>query len=288
MFDGVHLGHRSLIADVCNAASARGCVPTIFTFDIHPLEIIAPERAPKLICPLERRIELLHEAGIGRVEVLHFDHDMRQLSAEDFMDMLHRRYNVEALVIGFNHRFGHGASASTGDYREIGRRTGIEVIQAKECARAGISSTAIRLMLAQGDVEHAEALLGRPFRLSGPVEQGHRLGRTIGFPTANIHVTPRIILPAPGVYAAKATLPDGSVRPAMVNIGVRPTVDNSPNPPVTVEAHIIGFSGNLYGQQIALDFNSFLRPERRFASTDALSAQLAADRDAALNVITNR
>ena len=285
MFDGVHLGHRSLIDEVCGVASMRGYIPAVFTFDIHPLDIVAPGRSPKLICPLDRRIALLRDAGIAQIEVLRFDNDMRLLSAGDFMAMLRQKYHVEALVIGFNHRFGHGASGSFDEYRGIGNRTGIEVIQAKEYAKAGISSTAVRLMISQGDVGHAAALLGRPFRLTGIVEQGHRLGRTIGFPTANIHVDPRIILPAPGVYAAQAVLSDGAVWPAMVNVGVRPTVDRSPAPAVTVEAHIIGFSGDLYGKNISLDFISFLRPEQRFESTDTLAVQLAADRDAVLKVI---
>ncbi len=288
MFDGVHIGHRSLIANVCDAASARGYTPAVFTFDIHPLEIVAPERSPKLICTLDERVALLREAGIKQVEVLRFDNDMRRLSSEDFMAMLRQKYDVEALVVGFNHRFGHGASGSFDHYRQYGSGIGIDVIQASECEKAGVSSTAIRLMLAQGQVDHAAAMLARPFRLSGTVEHGHKLGRTIGFPTANIHVDPRIILPAPGVYATKAVLPDGSVWPAMVNIGVRPTVDNSTQPPVTVEAHIIGFSGNLYDRTISLDFISFIRPERRFASTGDLAARLAADRDATLNLISNQ
>ncbi len=282
MFDGGHLGHRSLLVHVREAANIRGQVPAVFTFDAHPLEIVAPERAPKLLSSLPERINLLHEAGAEHVEVLKFDSELRNLSAEDFMAMLRNRFNVATLVIGFNHRFGRGADGSFDEYRETGHSLGIDVLKADECAKPGISSTAVRHMLAKGDIEHANALLGRHFRMTGIVENGHHIGRTIGFPTANIRVDPRIIVPAPGVYAAKATMPDTTEYPAMVNIGVRPTVDNTPSPDITIEAHMIGFDGNLYGKEITLGFIGYLRPEQKFPTLVALRTQLASDLQSAI------
>jgi len=284
MFDGVHLGHRSLLAHVREAANLRGQVPAVFTFDTHPLEIVAPEHAPKLICSLPERVSLLHEAGAEHVEVLKFDSELRNLTAENFMAMLRDRFNVATLVIGFNHRFGRGADGSFDEYRETGRRLGISVIKADECAKPGISSTAIRHMLTRGDIEHANALLGRHFSMTGIVESGHHIGRTIGFPTANIRVDPRIIVPAAGVYAAKATMPDTTEHPAMVNIGVRPTVDNTPSPDMTIEAHVIGFDGNLYDKEITLKFIDYLRPEQKFPTLEALRSQLSSDLQSTLSL----
>lgn len=287
MFDGVHLGHRSIISRLCAEARQRNLVPAIFTFDIHPLEIVAPQRAPRLVCSLPERVRQLHHAGASRVEVLPFDDALRNLSAEEFMTMLRDRFGVSTLVVGFNHRFGRGASGSFDEYREIGNRLGIEVISADECDKPGISSTAIRHMLMKGYVDNANALLGRRFRLTGIVENGKRLGRTLGFPTANLRIDTRMMLPAPGVYAAVATLPDASQYPAMVNIGVRPTVDKTPSPATSVEAHVIGFDGDLYGKEISLDFIAFLRPEQAFPSIEVLRSQLALDRDAALKAINS-
>lgn len=220
-----------------------------------------------------------------------FDDALRLTSAAGFLDLLRDRYGVRALLLGFNNRFGHDAPRDFAAYARLGREAGVEIHLATECA--GASSSAVRALLAEGDAAGAAAMLGRPYTLTGHVETGRRIGRTIGFPTANVRPDDaRRLVPAPGVYACRATVgaADGSggnagnpgcaVFPAMVNIGRRPTIGEGLD--TTVEAHLIGLDANLYGREVTLEFVERLRAERRFDSLDALAAQLDADRAATL------
>ncbi|MDE7110092.1 MAG: riboflavin biosynthesis protein RibF, partial [Muribaculaceae bacterium] len=203
-----------------------------------------------------------------------FNEDMRSTTAYEWMRLLHDSYGVRLLVVGYDNTFGSdGVNLSIADYREMGREIGIEVMEAPYVA--GVSSSAVRKAVAAGDIAEAREMLGRPFSISGIVVEGNRLGRTIGFPTANLQPTPGIVVPGKGVYAAKAILPDGSVADAMVNIGVRPTIRRGNAP--TIEAHIIGWKGDLYGQRIRLEFYARLRDEQQFNSIDALRKQLKTD-----------
>lgn len=280
-FDGIHIGHAEVLRTVKLEAQKRGYEPLAFTFDRHPLSLIAPERAPLAITSVERKGKLIQRMGVTPV-VMPFDEDMRATTAADWMRLLRDKYGVKLLVVGYDNTFGSdGVNLSIADYARIGESLGIEVVEAPYVA--GVSSSAVRKAIASGDVEKAAEMLDRPFTISGTVVEGNKLGRTIGFPTANLQPRAGIILPAHGVYAAKAILPDGKTVPAMVNIGVRPTIRRGNAP--TVEAHLIDWKGDLYGYPIRLEFHRRLRDEKQFNSIDALRRQLAKDR---LEVIGSR
>lgn len=272
-FDGVHAGHQAVLRTLREEADKRGLDPVAITFDRHPLALISPQRAPLAISSLKKREELIIKAGV-RPLVFPFDEKLRATTAHDWMIFLRDNYNVRLLIVGYDTTFGSdGLSYSISGYKLLGEETGIEVKEAPLVA--GISSSAIRKAIAEGRVENAREMLGRSFALSGIVVEGNKLGRTIGFPTANILTLPGIIVPGNGVYAAKITLPDGRIMPAMANIGVRPTIRRGNER--TVEAHVIGWHGDLYGKQIRISFISRLRDETRFNSIDALRHQLEVD-----------
>lgn len=276
-FDGVHRGHLAVIEKLKEVAREKGLEPIVITFNSHPLSLIAPQRAPLAITSTEKKSEFLRKAGVRPI-VLHFNQEMRDTTARDWMRHLHDQYNVEALVVGYDNTFGSdGVTLSISDYRNIGKQTGIDVIEAPFVA--DISSSAIRKALLNGDIDSASSMLGRNYTLSGTVVAGNRLGRTIGFPTANLLPHPGLTIPANGVYAAMAQLPDSSSLPAIVNIGTRPTVRRGDRR--TIEAHIIGFDGDLYGHPISLTFFKRLRDEMKFNSIEALRNQIEKDRESA-------
>lgn len=299
-FDGVHRGHQAVVGYLVAQGKARGLVPAVVTFSSHPLAVVRPERVPKSLCSVEQRTARLREAGVDDVILLTFDETLRQLTARDFIAMLHDRYGVDAIVLGFNNSFGSDRLKDFDDYVRAAAESDVEILPAPRYDHLGfggdVSSTAIRHLIASGDVDSAARLLGHPVTLSGEVVGGKRLGRTIGFPTANLQVDSSCAVPAEGVYACRAFVGvDGSgcdvdaaqhpCVPAMVNIGRRPTVDTSADPLVTVEAHLIGFNGDLYGSVISLEFVQRIRDERRFDSLEALIAQLEADRAATEEII---
>lgn len=272
-FDGVHRGHRAVLQTVKRIADAEGLRPAVITFDRHPLEVVALERAPKrLMTPADEAATL---ASLGlEVEVIPFTRELMGLSAGEWMERMARDMGVRTLVVGYDNTFGRdGIDMSVADYIRLGRLHGIEVVKAPIVP--GISSSAIRRAVGEGRVEKAAGMLGRPYSLEGTVEQGNRLGRTIGFPTANLRPEAGRLVPANGVYSADAILPGGERRRAVVNIGVRPTVGDNLRP--TVEAHIIGWHGDLYGKELTLEFLRHLRDERRFDSLDSLKRQIEAD-----------
>lgn len=305
MFDGVHSGHRYLLDQLRLQAAERSLKPLVITFTNHPLSVIAPDKAPRLLTsPLEKAALIRREGFLGdEILLLPFDEKLRSTSAAEFLGMLRGRFDCAALLMGFNNRFGHDAPGDFASYKQLAANAGIELIQARELpAREGVSSSEIRRLIAAGEVADAAALLGRPYSLTGTIVRGKALGRTLGFPTANLHTPSTLILPAPGVYAATATIApplfpsivasrQASSKaelsyPAMVNIGSRPTVDD-PGAPLSVEAHIIGLpeGTTLYDCRLTLSFVDRLRSERRFASLEALRAQLLLDRSAALEAL---
>lgn len=276
-FDGVHRGHLAVIDKLKEVASDNGLEPVVITFDSHPLSIIAPQRAPAAITSVEKKQDLLKKAGVRPV-ILHFDEAMRKITARDWMRRLHKEYGVKVLVVGYDNTFGSdGITLSIADYKRIGKEVGVEVVEAPFVK--GISSSAIRKDLVAGKVEEASSMLGRNFSLPGNVVSGNHLGRTIGFPTANLIPQPGLTIPANGVYVATALLPDGSTYPAIINIGTRPTVRRGDQR--TIEAHIIGFDGDLYGRRLILNFYKRLRDEKRFNSIEALRTQIEKDKEAA-------
>lgn len=282
-FDGVHKGHLAVIEKLKEVAAERDIDPVAITFDRHPLALIAPDRAPSALTSTEKKCELLRRAGVLAL-IMDFDEEMRETTARDWMLHLRDNNKVQALVVGYDNTFGSdGVNYSIADYKRIGAELGIEVVEAPFIE--GISSSKIRKSLIAGDVEKAAEMLGRFYTLSGIVVAGNKLGRTIGFPTANIQVTPGLTIPANGVYAAIAFLPDGQRRQAIVNIGTRPTVRRGDER--TVEAHVIGYSGDLYGQHISIALCHRLRDEKRFNSIEALRAQIEKDRDIAKQFLSD-
>ncbi len=288
MFDGVHLGHRFLLDRVRREAAERGLETLVVTFAEHPLSIINASLAPKRLTDNIQRGRLLTDRGIERVVNLDFDDRLRRMTASEFMEYLRDNYGVKVIVMGFNHRFGHDRLTSRHQYIEAGRKVGIDVVFAEPYegpGGAGVCSSAIRKSLAEGDVTAANRMLGRPYNLKGTVVPGRRLGRTIGFPTANISLgDDSLLLPARGVYAVDVTLDDGLTKRGMLNIGVRPTVDRSEIPETTLEVYIIGWEGTLYGREIEVAFIARLRDERRFDNIEQLKKQLDDDRRAALDI----
>lgn len=279
-FDGVHLGHRKVVEFLTAQSGANGLRPIVITFEPHPLAVVAPTRAPKLLELPDEREENLRSLGV-EVVVLEFNEDLRRLTVAEWMERLARDYNVRLLVAGYDNTFGSdGMSMNLSDYSRIGENCGIKVVEAPVVD--GVSSSAIRRALGAGDIDAATTMLGRPYSISGIVGHGRELGRQLGFPTANLISDPCILLPAPGVYAAEATTADGSRYRAVVNIGVSPTV--SEGLPLSVEAYLINYSGNLYGTNLRLDFLRRLRDEKKFGDISALKEGIAADVRAASEI----
>ncbi len=287
MFDGLHAGHRFLLEQLQSEGVDRGLHPLAVTFANHPLEIIAPGRAPLLLSTPDEKSSLFAETGV-EAEIIPFDDSLRLTSASGFLHMLARRYNVQAMMLGFNNRFGHDAPRDFDTYRRLALSHGIELLQAPELTIGDrhISSSAIRVLLAcEGDAGTAATMLTRPYSLTGIVAGGRQIGRTIGFPTANISLgDARKLIPQTGVYAAVATCRNGMAYPSVVNIGHRPTVEKSDTAPLSVEAHLIGFDGDLYGQQLVLGFIARIRPEQRFPDLEALRCQIEDDVNTAVGL----
>ncbi|MCM1293109.1 MAG: riboflavin biosynthesis protein RibF [Bacteroides sp.] len=280
-FDGVHCGHRDVVRQLCAEASRRGLKPAVVTFSCHPLETIRPEAAPPLLMTPDERLQALQQLDGVRVITIEFTPDLQRLTSRQFMTMLHEDYGVDALLMGFNHRFGSDRLSSPEEYDSAASGSGVAIVHGLELAGdegSKISSSAIRRRLQTGDVESAAVMLGYPYSLRGEVVAGKQLGRRIGFPTANIRpVDKRQLIPAAGVYACRVVTADGVEHGAMVNIGTRPTVDSDGGQ--TIEAHLFDFDANVYGQTIVVKFIARLRDEQRFPTIDALQSQL--ERDAA-------
>lgn len=281
-YDGVHRGHQAVLARA-NALAKE--IPgehqvAVLTFDPHPAKLLAPTLAPALISLLERRLELLGEAGARHVVVERFDRELAALSAQEFIDeILVRRLGAAGVVVGYDFTFGRNRSGNVEVLSAAGADRGFRVLVVPPHYQDGIlvSSTKIREFILAGRVLGASILLGRPFELSGPVVRGAGRGRTIGYPTANL-ATREEILPANGVYAAHARLgdlPGGQSVDAAVSIGIVPTFKH--NREVTVEAYLLDFSEDLYDKPMVLELVKRLRPERRFESVEALVTQIGLD-----------
>jgi riboflavin kinase/FMN adenylyltransferase len=273
-FDGVHAGHRALLAVLTEQADARGARATVTTFDPAPTAVLAPERHQPRIMPLADRVALLGQAGVEEVVVESFDRPLGAHPARWFArEFLARRLGAVAVVVGYDFRFGHGREGTAALLREW--LPGVEVIEVAplEDAEGPLSSSRVRKLVAAGRVEAAAALLGRPHRLVGTVVQGDQRGRTIGFPTANLLLRTEL-LPANGVYAVRVRVDGTAPRPGVMNLGTRPTVDGTRLSP---EVHLLDFQGDLYGRELAVELVARLRDEVRFASLDALVTQIRLD-----------
>jgi riboflavin kinase/FMN adenylyltransferase len=269
-FDGVHCGHRFLISQVLEQAQEEGLQSMVITMDCHPKTIVKTDYVPCLLTTTEERISLLKRIGIDHVELLSFDHKMARMDALTFMrEILRDTLNVSTLVMGYDHRFGHGGGEHE-DYIRWGEECGIRVIIAKKFEQHYASSSEIRRLLMEGNVKDAAKLLNHPYVLTGIVESGHQVGRTLGFPTANLNIAENKLIPATGVYAVMTELGAG-----IMNIGRRPTLNNGTN--LSIEVHIMNYEGNLYGKELHLSFIERIREEKKFASLEELKAQIQED-----------
>lgn len=282
-FDGVHRGHLCLIEQLCQEAQRRDMSSLLVTFDRHPRTIVSPDHVPTLLTTLEEKEHLLRQTGVDEITILPFTKELSLLSARDFMEqVLLRELDVRALVLGYDHAFGHGGGAFA-DYVRWGQELGIDVVRAHELESLMVSSSKCRKRLEQGDVEAAGEMLGRAYTLGGTVVRGFHIGRELGFPTANLKPDEEKLIPAHGAYAVWAVLSNGERRGAMLNIGNRPTIGNGEA--VSIEVNIFDYDGDLYGQRLTLEFVSRLREEQRFATREELSAQLAADETSARKIL---
>ncbi|HAA65720.1 MAG TPA: bifunctional riboflavin kinase/FAD synthetase [Acidimicrobiaceae bacterium] len=281
-YDGVHRGHRTVISEMHRMAAERGCATSVVTFDRHPATIVRPESAPLLLCDLDHKLELLAETGVDYTLVVEFTPEQAEVPAEMFArQVLVDCLQARAVVVGADFHFGQGRRGNVETLGAVGEEFGYEVVGlplVKQLTGEGevISSTSIRAALSEGDVEKAHRLLGRPFEVRGVVTPGDRRGRTIGFPTANIPTTPDLQVPADGVYAAWYVRDDGAQYPAAVNIGKRPTFYDDAERSL-IEAHLIGFRGDLYGESAKVRFVRRLRGEKKFDGIDSLKQQLVKD-----------
>lgn len=282
-FDGVHTGHRHLLAELKTHARRLGLRPAAIVLDTHPLQIVRPESAPPQLSTFEERKAAIEAEGVEVIR-LSFTPQARKESSEQFMRRIHDEMGIKALLVGHDNRFGCDRENGLEHYRECGKQIGLEVIEAT--CLPGVSSSAVRRELAAGNIEAGNRLLGRRYELKGTVVDGAHLGRSLGFPTANLRVEAETALvPPPGVYATLIFADEmGDFRPAMTNIGHRPTVAQT-DAPLTIETHIFDFSGNLYGKNVRLQFVGRLRDERRFESLEALTAQLRDDAEAARHIL---
>jgi riboflavin kinase/FMN adenylyltransferase len=270
-FDGVHRGHRFLFAQLKELAHEHDLEPLIFTFDRHPREVLTGVSPAMLTTSMERQHLLALHA---EVRVLDFA-DVQTLTAEQFMQYLHEQENVDILLMGYDHRFGSDQLKGFSEYEKVARRVGMRVERAHECLVDGlpVSSTRIRKLLHEGQMKEVNRLLGYKYSLSGVVEHGNGIGRQIGFPTANIRIQSNKLLPMSGVYSAQA-LVDGKSIVAIVNVGNNPTVGNDK---ISVESHLIDFYGDLYSKEVVVNFDLFIRSEKKFASLNELQEQIAKD-----------
>lgn len=263
-FDGVHLGHRAVIA---------GC-DTVLTFEPHPLTVIRPEAAPRLLTTLERKAELVAALGVEELVVIPFDESFARQSAREFVDrVLVDRLRATLVSVGENFHFGREARGDTA-LLAADPRFETRVVPLVEADGEVVSSSRIRALVLAGEVDVAARFLGEPFAMRGEVVPGDRRGRRLGFPTANLVPDQRLIQPGHGIYAARARF-DGEVRAAAVNVGVRPQFKT--DMVVLVEAYLLDWSGDLYGRQLTIEFLQRLRGEKRFESVDALIAQMRDD-----------
>ena len=280
-FDGVHRGHRFLIDQVRREAAARGLESAAVTFPVHPRQVLQSDYRPKLLTTPQEKLALLAETGIDTCILLDFTPHLASLSAREFMEVLKNRYRIRALVIGYDHRFGHNRSEDFGDYVRYGRELGIDIRPAEAFrlpdAPGGepVSSSLIRRLLLAGDVAQAATCLGYPYFLNGTVVSGRRIGHQLGYPTANLRPDhPDKLIPANGVYAVRVET-EGRTYGGMLNIGRRPTLDNGDDR--SIEVHIFDFDRDIYHEPLRLSFIRRIRAEQKFASVDQLTEQLHRD-----------
>lgn len=292
-FDGIHRGHRYLIEQVRAVAAGRGLASSVVTFPVHPRKVMQPGFHPDLLTTCDEKVSQLAKTGVDYCMMLDFTPEIARLSAREFMSILKERYQIQALVVGYDHRFGHNRSEGFEDYVRYGRELGMEVLLAsaysyseeapamdgKEASvtEVTVSSSAIRRLLLEGNVSEAAEYLGYDFFLEGTVVGGYQVGRKIGFPTANLRVSDTDkLIPCDGVYAVYVYL-DGIRYGGMLSIGFRPTLANGTDR--SIEVHIFHFSADIYDRPMRISFVRYVRPEQKFNTIEELVARIHLDEE---------
>ena len=283
-FDGVHKGHQFLMERLEKEAVKRGLKSMVITFERHPRQVVQGDWKPELLTELHEKLKLLKATNIDVVVVLRFNRQMAGLSAGEFMQLMHDRLGVRMLLTGYDNRFGHDRTEGFEDYQRYGQELGIEVMggEALTVGEQNISSSLVRRLLKAGNVEEATRCLGRPYGIGGQVVHGEQIGRTIGFPTANLLPDDNKLIPQDGVYAVMVDLDNGVRKQGITNIGTRPTFNGTTR---TLETNLLETVGDLYGQRIFIHFIGRLRSEQHFPSADALAEQIQKDIDQAKDIL---
>lgn len=285
MFDGVHLGHATLVDFLKRQADTLGKQSLVITFLRHPRQVLHPDEPFYLIMPTGDRLKHLEALNPDLLLTLDFTPELAQLDSSQFIELLRDRYGVDVLVAGYNHHFGHNRGGSFADYCRHGESLGVKVVKAPEYLGqyAPVSSTIVRGLIAAGRVVDAMHCMGRPHVISGKVVHGFHNGRGLGFPTANVgEMAPDVLLPHNGAYAVLANV-HGQQLQGMANIGKRPTLDNGDR--LSIEVNLFDFEGDIYGADISLEFISFLRLEFKMCGLEELKKQLTMDRDNAKRLL---
>jgi len=286
-FDGVHIGHQKIIHKLIQSAKDNGCESVILTFFPHPRMVLQEQSEIQLLNTIQERAMLLEKIGVDNLIIHPFDKAFSRLTAEEFVKtILVDRLNIQKIVIGHDHRFGRNRTANIDDLILFGEKYGFEVeqISVQEIQEVSVSSTKIRAALAEGNILLANTFLGYPYFLTGTIQKGKQLGRTIGFPTANIKIEETYkLIPKKGVYIVESILHSKKVF-GMMNIGINPTVGGEI---VSIEVHFLDFDGDLYDQRIQVSLLNYIRSEQKFDSVSALQAQLELDKKTTLTFISN-
>ena len=274
-FDGVHRGHGALLQKTVQRAGELGAIPAVFTFDRPPKEVVTGRPMPLINSPEDRADLARRIYGIQQVILAPFDEAMMTMPWQDFItELLVKRHGAVHLVAGHDYHFGYKGEGNPQRLQQTCQALGIgcDIIPKVEQEGITVSSTYIRTLVAQGEIERANEFLGHPYTLSDRVSHGKKLGSTLGFPTVNLRLKENVLSPAKGVYATKVILENGETHPAVTNVGTRPTVDDGNQ--LTIEGFILDFQGDLYGQKIQMEFYKYLREERKFPSFAALTAEV--------------
>ena len=292
-YDGVHLGHRAVIRQVRQRAAELGALSVVVTFDRHPASVVRPDAAPRLLTTPDQKIELLSQTGVDAVVVVPFSAEQAKETPVDFVTrVLVDALRTQAVIVGSDFHFGHMRQGNVTLLREMGERHDfscepIVLVPRADGVNEPVSSTAIRRALAGGEIDSATRMLGRAHEVRGVVIEGDQRGRTIGFPTANVNIPTGMCLPADGVYAGIYRRPDGTEYSCAINLGRRPTFYANQDYSL-LEAFLLDFSGDLYGEEAAVQFVAFLRSEKQFGGLDELKEQLVKDIDSARAAVLAR
>ena len=284
-FDGVHRGHRFLINQVKEVAAKDGLYSALITFPVHPRQVIQTAYRPQLLSSPTEKLELLETMQVDYCFLLPFTQELSLFSAREFMQLLRNKFNIHTLVIGYDHRFGHNRSENFEDYCRYGEELNIYMVRARAYTDGEdkISSSVIRQQLKEGKVSQAAQFLGYNYYLDGTVVDGYKVGRKIGFPTANLQVDcSDKLITSEGVYAVYVYV-EGKKWAGMLNIGHRPTINNGNN--VSIEVNILNFSEDIYHKEMRIEFVKYLRPEEKYDTIDALIAQMHKDREKTARIL---